>query len=136
MLDEGAGNRDALEVHEALARIGAQFDTEVGPDATFLTLTTLTKFRSEGLALLSDLVTRPRFDPGEFERVRHLRTNRLRQLRDVPSATADRAFATADLRRPSLRAPGDRHDGRARAHDARRRPRFPSPGVSTRRTRC
>jgi len=95
MLDEGAGARDALEVHEALTRIGAQFDTEVGPDATFLTLTTLTKFRPEGLALLSDLVVRPRFDPGEFERVRQLRTNRLRQLRDVPSATADRAFATA-----------------------------------------
>ena len=95
MLDEGAGTRDALEVHEALARIGAQFDTEVGPDATFLTLTTLTKFRPDGLALLSDLVVRPRFDPGEFERVRQLRTNRLRQLRDVPSATADRAFATA-----------------------------------------
>jgi zinc protease len=95
MLDEGAGDRDALEVHDALARIGAQFDTEVGPDATFLTLTTLTKFRSEGMTLLADLVTRPRFDAGEFERVRHLRTNRLRQLRDVASATADRAFATA-----------------------------------------
>ena len=95
MLDEGAGRRDALEVHDALARIGAQFDTEVGPDATFLTLTTLTKFRLQGLALLADLVTRPRFDAGEFERVRHLRTNRLRQLRDVASATADRAFATA-----------------------------------------
>jgi zinc protease len=95
MLDEGAGDRDALDVHDALARIGAQFDTEVGPDATFLTLTTLTRFRRQGLGLLSDLVTRPRFDAGEFERVRHLRTNRLRQLRDVPSATADRAFATA-----------------------------------------
>ena len=95
MLDEGAGDRGALEVHDALARIGAQFDTEVGSDATFLTLTTLTKFRQQGLALLADLVARPRFDAGEFERVRHLRTNRLRQLRDVPSATADRAFATA-----------------------------------------
>lgn len=95
MLDEGAGDRDAMAVHDALARIGAQFDTEVGPDATFLTLTTLTKFRARGLALLADLVIRPRFDAGEFERVRHLRTNRLRQLRDVPSATADRAFATA-----------------------------------------
>ena len=31
----------------------------------------------------------------EFERVRQLRANRLRQLRDIPSANADRAFATA-----------------------------------------
>jgi zinc protease len=95
MLDEGAGDRTAFEVHEALARIGAQFDTEVGPDATFLTLTTLEKFRVDGLTLLADLVARPRFDPAEFARVRQLRANRLRQLKDVPSATADRAFATA-----------------------------------------
>ena len=95
MLDEGAGDRSAYEVHEALARIGAQFDTEVGPDATFLTLTTLEKFRADGLALLADLVARPRFDPAEFSRVRQLRASRLRQMRDVPSATADRAFATA-----------------------------------------
>lgn len=95
MLDEGAGDRSALEVHDALARIGAQFDTEVGPDATFLTLTTLSRFRPQGMTLLSDLVARPRFDPGEFERVRALRMHRLRQLRDVASATADRAFATA-----------------------------------------
>ena len=39
MLDEGAGDRTAIEVHEALTSIGAQFDTEVGADATFLTLT-------------------------------------------------------------------------------------------------
>jgi predicted Zn-dependent peptidase len=95
MLDEGAGDRDALGVHDALARIGAQFDTEVGPDATFLTLTTLGRFRPTGLRLLTDMVRRPRFDEGEFERVRQLRANRLRQLRDIPSATADRAFASA-----------------------------------------
>jgi len=94
MLDEGAGDRSALEVHDALARIGASFDTEVGPDATLLTLTTLDRFRQRGLRLLADLVLRPRFDPDEFERVRQLRANRLRQLRDLPPALADRAFAS------------------------------------------
>ncbi len=95
MLDEGAGDRTAIEVHEALADIGAQFDTEVGPDATFLTLTTLTKFQDRGLLLLADLAIRSRFEAPEFARVRDLRANRLRQLREVPSAMADRAFATA-----------------------------------------
>jgi predicted Zn-dependent peptidase len=95
MLDEGAGDRTAIEVHEALAGIGAQFDTEVGADATFLTLTMLSKSVDVGMALLADLAARPRFDDSEFTRVRELRANRLRQLRDVPSATADRAFATA-----------------------------------------
>ena len=59
--------------NDALARIGAGFDTEVGPDATFLTLTTLARFRDRGLGLLADLVVRPRFEAHEFERVRQLR---------------------------------------------------------------
>lgn len=94
MLDEGAGERSAIEVNDALARIGAQFETEVGPDATLLTLTTLTRFARRGLDLLSDLVVRPRFDEHEFERVRRLRASRLRQLGNLPAAIADRAFAT------------------------------------------
>jgi predicted Zn-dependent peptidase len=94
MLDEGAGGRSAIEVHDALARIGAAFDTEVGPDAAILTLTTLARFRRRGLDLLADLVLRPQFDAHEFERVRQLRANRLRQLRDLPPALADRAFAS------------------------------------------
>lgn len=93
MLDEGSGDRSALEVNDALARMGAQFDTEVGPDATLLTLTTLTRFREPALALLADIVTRPRFDRHEFDRVRDLRANRLLQLRDLPGAVADRGFA-------------------------------------------
>ena len=93
MLDEGAGRLTALQVNDALARIGAQFDTEVGPDATILTVTTVARFATRGLGLLADIVVRPQFDTREFERVRQLRANRLRQLRDVPSALADRAFA-------------------------------------------
>jgi predicted Zn-dependent peptidase len=95
MLDEGAGEHGALELNEALARLGAQFDTEVGPDATFLTLTTLSRFRHRAFELMADIVARPQFSRHEFDRVRQLRANRLRQLRDVPSAVADRTFASA-----------------------------------------
>ena len=41
MLDEGCGDRSALDVHEALGRIGAQLETDVGHDATVIGLTTL-----------------------------------------------------------------------------------------------
>ena len=56
MLDEGAGGLTALQVNDALARIGAQFDTEVGPDATILTVTTVARFATRGLGLLADIV--------------------------------------------------------------------------------
>jgi zinc protease len=95
MLDEGSGDRSAIDMHDALARIGARFDTEVTADATVLTLTTLARFRARALSLLADCVVRPRFDGRDFERVRHLRVTRLAQLRDVPSALADWAFMRA-----------------------------------------
>lgn len=93
MLDEGSGSRSAIDMHDALARIGAIFDVETSPDATIVSLTTLAKFTDAGLSLLADMVIRPRLAELDFERVRALRLNRLLQLRDVPGIQADRVFA-------------------------------------------
>jgi predicted Zn-dependent peptidase len=93
LLDEGAGELDALGFHDALARIGTQLETEVGADATLLGLTVLERFAPRGLALLADALMRPRLERHEFERVRELRLNRLMQLREVPPAIAERVFA-------------------------------------------
>jgi predicted Zn-dependent peptidase len=92
LLDDGAGEFDALGFHEALGRIGAQVDTEVSADATMLALSVLRRYASRGVSLLADMVQRPRFTVQDFERVRDLRLNRLVQIRDLPQALADRAF--------------------------------------------
>jgi zinc protease len=92
MLDEGCGDRSAIEMHEALARLGAQFDTDIGSDATVASVTVLSKFAADALALLSDIVVRPAIREEDFQRVRQLRLHRLTQLRDMPGAVADRAF--------------------------------------------
>ncbi len=92
MLDEGSGKRSAIEMHEELERIGARFETEVGADASTLILTTLSRYADRGLTVMFDMAVQPRFDVADFERVRQLRVNRLRQIRDVPSSVADRTF--------------------------------------------
>ncbi|HEX5474519.1 MAG TPA: pitrilysin family protein [Vicinamibacterales bacterium] len=92
MLDEGSGDRSALDVYEALGRMGAQLDTDVGHDATLVSLTTLERFLQPGLDLVADMLMHPRLEQREFDRVRDLRLNRLLQLRDMPPAQADRAF--------------------------------------------
>lgn len=92
MLDEGSGDRSAIEMHEALARLGAQFDTDIGSDATVAGLTVLTRFADRALGLLSDMVVRPALREEDFIRVRQLRLHRLTQMRDMPGAVADRAF--------------------------------------------
>lgn len=92
MLDEGTGNLSAIDVNAAFARIGAQLDTDVSADATLLSVTALAKFAAPALSLLADCLIRPRLAVEDFERIRQLRLTRLVQIRDMPSAIADRAF--------------------------------------------
>ena len=92
MVDEGTGVMSALDVSDSLARIGADYDVEVGPDATLFTLTTISRFARRGASLLADIVARPSLLPPDFERVKQLRLDRLRQLKDLAPATAERRF--------------------------------------------
>ena len=95
MLDEGSGSRSAIDMHEAFARIGAELDTEIGPDSVALSLTVLERFVPEGLRLLADVAARPALAEADVERVRVLRANRLRQLRNMPGVIADAVFLDA-----------------------------------------
>jgi predicted Zn-dependent peptidase len=92
MVDEGTGTLSAIDVSEALARIGADYDVDVGADATVFTLTTLSRFAERGASLLADILTRPSLREHDFDRVRQIRLDRLLQLKDLPPAVAERAF--------------------------------------------
>ncbi|MBF8300648.1 MAG: hypothetical protein HW394_1018, partial [Acidobacteria bacterium] len=92
MVDEGTGSLSAIDVSEGLARIGAEYDVDVGADATCFSLTTLSRFAERGASLLADILIRPSLRDNDFDRVRQLRLDRLRQLKDHPPAVAERAF--------------------------------------------
>jgi zinc protease len=95
LIDEGAGTRDAIELADAFARIGAELAIDVGPDATTLSVTTLARHFDAALDLMADVVMQPRLAEPDFVRVRELRLNRLRQLSQSPGTIADRAFVAA-----------------------------------------
>jgi predicted Zn-dependent peptidase len=92
MVDEGTGTLSAIDVSDALARIGGDYDVDVSPDVTVFSLTTLARFAARGASLLADMTTRPSMREIDFTRVRQLRLDRLKQLKDVPPAVAERAF--------------------------------------------
>ncbi len=92
MLDEGTGSLTAIDLSDRLARIGAQYDVDVGPDATIFSLTTLSRFADRGAELLAAMVTAPSLRDADFARVRQLRLDRLSQLKDLPPTVAERAF--------------------------------------------
>ncbi len=117
MVDEGTGSLSAIEISDAMARIGAEYDVDVAADATTFTLTTVTRFAARGAALLASLITAPSLRETDFDRVRQLRLDRLRQLKDMAPAVAERTFLHLLYGTTSLRSPADRQRSRtARAH--------------------
>lgn len=92
MLDEGSGSRSAIDMHELLARLGTRLDSDIGPDSMALSLTALSRVVEPALGILADMAARPSLLDNDFLRIRQLRLHRLKQLRDVPGAVADRAF--------------------------------------------
>jgi predicted Zn-dependent peptidase len=92
LVDEGTGSLSAIDVSDALSRIGGDYDVDTGPDAIGFSLTTLTRFADRGADLLAGLLTRPSMRESDFARIRQLRIDRLRQIKDIASAVAERAF--------------------------------------------
>lgn len=93
LLDEGSGGESALEVADRLARIGGDLDLEVGADAVVVSLTTLDRFSETGLSMVREIVSAPNLAADDFNRIRNLRLERLRQMKDHAGAMAERAFA-------------------------------------------
>lgn len=92
LLDEGTSTLSMSALHDALAGIGGQLDTDIGHDATVLTVLALSRHRERAVELLVDMAERPRLAPSDVARVKGLRLNRLRQLRHSAGALADLLF--------------------------------------------
>jgi zinc protease len=92
LLDEGTATLTMTALHEALAGIGGQLDTDIGHDATVLSMLALSSHRERAIELFVDMAERPRLEATDMARVQALRLNRLRQLRHSASALADLLF--------------------------------------------
>jgi predicted Zn-dependent peptidase len=88
MLDEGAGERDAIAISTDLSDMGVSLSTSVERDGTRLGITVLTKHLDRAFSIFADVVTEPRFDPKEWERVTDLWYTQLERRADNPGAVA------------------------------------------------
>jgi hypothetical protein len=130
MLDEGSGDRSAIEMHEGLARLGAQFDTDIGSDATVASHRPQPVRPAGPRAVLGH---RAAGAPGhDFTRVRQLRLHRLTVARYAGRGRRSR-LPVAGLRRAPLR-PSPMGNDLARRDERRRCCGF-TRGRSARRRR-
>jgi zinc protease len=93
MLDEGTKTRSAPAIADELARLGAVLGGGTTWDASNASLSVLTKNLDGGLALFSDILTAPAFDPKEFARVRDNTLTAIARRKDSPPTVASLAFS-------------------------------------------
>jgi zinc protease len=92
MLDEGAGERGALEVADAVEFLGAQLTTASSFDLSAVRLSVPVARLAAALPLMADVAVRPTFPVNELERLRKERLTSLLQARDDPAEIVRVAF--------------------------------------------
>src|SRR5687767_2220385 len=95
MLDEGTATRDALQIADEVAALGANLTTGSTMDATTVSARSLTKNFPATLDLLADIALRPSFPAEEIERQRAQRLGQIVQQRDNPVQVAAQVQAAA-----------------------------------------
>lgn len=68
LMDEGAGDRDALEISAEMQRLAMDFGASVNSDSTTLSMNILAEKLDESFAVFTDILMKPKFDAVDFER--------------------------------------------------------------------
>lgn len=90
MLGEGAGDRDALAFENAVQTLGATFGAGADHESIEFSMTTLKRNFDKVAGLLGDAILKPRFDAKEWDRVKRLHLEELKQQDDQPAVVAGR----------------------------------------------
>ena len=93
MLDEGAGNRDALAIADQIGFLAIRLNTSAGFDRSTVSLHSTRNVIDSAMALMADVALRPTFAEKEFTRLKSERLTSLLQEKDRGPLLADRAFA-------------------------------------------
>jgi predicted Zn-dependent peptidase len=92
LLVTGTRRLDASAFAEATERLGIEVSSESSWDSSRAAFQALPQHLDAGLALLSEMLREPRFDPGEFERLKAERLADILQARGDPGRLADESF--------------------------------------------
>jgi zinc protease len=95
MLDEGTTSRNALQLADDVAQLGASLTTGSSTDTMRVTGSSLSKNFAAMLGLMADVAQHPAFPADEIERQRGQRLGRLAEQRDDPTSVAGTALAAA-----------------------------------------
>ncbi|WP_338847090.1 pitrilysin family protein [Massilia sp. W12] len=90
MLEEGSQKRNALQIADELAQLGATVSSGSGQDASFVKMLSLRSNFARTLDVVADMVLNPAFPQAEIERQRAARMGELTQEKENPNQIAAR----------------------------------------------
>jgi zinc protease len=93
MLDEGTKEWTGAEFASALQAAGASFGAGASHDSFSASMTVLRTGMEEGMSLFASAITQPRLDASDWERVKKLHIEGLKQSDDEPRVVAARVAA-------------------------------------------
>ena len=92
MMDEGTRTRSALQISDALQRLGAQLGTGSNVDMSNVFLSTLKENVDSSLAVFADVVLNPSFPQSDFDRLMKLQLAQIQREKVTPVQMALRVF--------------------------------------------
>jgi zinc protease len=92
MLDEGTAQRNALQISDQLAQLGANLRTGSKLDVSSVSLEALRETLDPSLAIYADVILHPSFPRSDFERLKKQRLAQIRQEKADPVGLALRVF--------------------------------------------
>jgi len=92
VIDEGAGDFDALQLNDEFDILGSNFDISTNNDNIFLSLRTLKENKERSLELFSAVIKKPHFKEEAFAREQRKVLTRILQLKDDPEELANIVF--------------------------------------------
>ena len=92
MMEEGTKKRNALEISEELARLGATMGIQSTLDQNVVSFSALTENLDASLDVFADVVLNPAFPGAEFNRVRNQRLAGIQREKAAPRSLAYRLF--------------------------------------------
>jgi len=94
LMDEGTAQRNALQISDELALLGASLNTGASLDASTVSLSALKENLDKSLDIYADVILHPAFPENEFQRLKRERLAQIQQEKAQPIGIALRVFST------------------------------------------
>ena len=92
LIDEGAGNLDALALDNEIELLGSILRCSTNQDSSTVSILTLSENFDKSLELFSLVITKPLFNEDDFNREKKKQLTKIIQLQDDPEYIANSAF--------------------------------------------